>query len=300
MKIKLLLIISICITASCTTPKKNPKKSKLQNIIDERIAEIELGRNMAGRLLQFYGSYKNEKLLKYINTVGLHVAKFSDDPERRFFFELLDTDIINAFACPGGYILITKGTLKNIKDESELAAILGHEIAHVTKKHLFNTIIKQQKDGISKKTTQKMSHKKDSQIFSRTRIEQTEKSHAGQVFARYFSGATGLSVSLLKAAKQGIDIILSKGLAKSLEYEADSVGVQYAVRAGYSPFALKKFLKRIANKNKKKNLELITKTHPKPQMRQKKLTMLLKKIDAKKIVGAKGKKRYSKAKKLLK
>ena len=95
---------------------------------------------MAGRLLQYYGHYDNEELIKYINEVGLYVSANSDFPDRRYMFDIINTEEINAFACPGGYILISKGALRHAENEAELAHVLAHEIAHVGKKHMFDRL----------------------------------------------------------------------------------------------------------------------------------------------------------------
>ena len=118
----------------------SPGEKKRQQLLERYRAEVEIGRNMAGRLLQYYGTSGDEDLIYYVNQVGNYVASFSPDQNRRYMFGILDSDIVNAYACPGGYILITLGTLKMIQNEAELAMILGHEIAHIAKGHMFNTL----------------------------------------------------------------------------------------------------------------------------------------------------------------
>ncbi len=262
--------------------------------VDEYKSEVELGRNMAGRLLQYYGIYGDEDLIDYINTVGNYVANASDYKDRRFMFTILDSPIVNAFACPGGYILITRGTILAAKNEAELAAILGHEITHVGKRHVYTTLI-----NLDEKSRNKLSNeidknqKTDSILKVRQRISSNANSEAGALLARYLSGSTGSSLSLLQAAKAGMSIILDKGLDKSLEFEADDLGVKLAVRAGYSPMAMENFLNRL-KEAKKKELSMLEKTHPKIEDRATAVLATLQKIQAQDIIGADGENRFLK------
>ena len=84
--------------------------------------------------------FKIAALTKYVSLVGNVLAKASSRPDLKWEFIVLDTDGVNAFAAPGGLVHITKGALGLIKTESELAGVLGHEIAHITKKHTVNSI----------------------------------------------------------------------------------------------------------------------------------------------------------------
>ena len=81
-------------------------------------------------------------MTKYVSLVGNVLAKASSRPDLKWEFIVLDTDGVNAFAAPGGLVHITKGALGLIKSEAELAGVLGHEIAHITKKHTVNAIKK--------------------------------------------------------------------------------------------------------------------------------------------------------------
>ena len=87
-----------------------------------------------------FGVVQDAALTKYVSLVGNVLAKASSRPDLKWEFIVLDTDGVNAFAAPGGLVHITKGALGLIKTESELAGVLGHEIAHITKKHTVNSI----------------------------------------------------------------------------------------------------------------------------------------------------------------
>lgn len=279
---------------------------KEQEKVDEFKAEVELGRNMAGRLLQFYGVVENESVLTYINTIGRKVADSGDFPDRNYMFNILDTPAINAFACPGGYILITLGSIKNARSEAELAMVLGHEIAHVGKKHMMLTLkamSDKEREEEAKKVDDKAKLSDDPLVITRKRPSQDTDSSAGLVLARYLSGSAGASFSVLQAAKAGMNVILEKGLDKELEFEADQEGVRYAIRAGYEPQGLMTFLTRLEETKKEKNkvdTSILEKTHPKISDRKSHIEALLAKLSAKDIVGAEGKDRFAEKVKNLK
>src|SRR3989338_3678250 len=103
---------------------------------DDVEAEIIFGREVAARILGRYKLYEDKNLARYINMVGRSAAQYANRPEIEFRFAILNTDIVNAFAAPGGYIFITKGALRLMEDEAELAGVLAHEVAHVSERHI--------------------------------------------------------------------------------------------------------------------------------------------------------------------
>ena len=284
--------------SACTTSSSSDKRLLTEDerrSIDEYRSEVELGRDMAGRLLQFYGTYNDEELMRYVNDVGLFLTSFSDYKDRRYMFTVLDTKIVNAFACPGGYILITRGTLLALKNEAELAGVLGHEIIHVGKKHIFTTLMNLDPTERSKFVEEvDKGLSTDIATRDRRRVSSSYTSDTGAWLARYMSGSAGAGITLLQAAKAGMLIILDKGLDQKLEYEADEMGVQLAVRAGYDPFALENFLKRLNDPSQKVDTKMLEKTHPKLLDRVAAIDKTLSKIQAQDIVAASGEQRFLK------
>src|SRR3954462_5154693 len=102
--------------------------------------ERRLGEQVSGKLRDRFGVYQDEKVTKYVTLVGTVLAQNSKRPSLDWQFIVLDTDGVNAYATPGGLVHITKGLLGLMKNESELAGVLGHEITHVTEKHTVNAI----------------------------------------------------------------------------------------------------------------------------------------------------------------
>ena len=308
-KVSTSLLSAVLIISGCSSSEKTDQSSQTeisnlskedQRKVDSYRAEVFIGRNMAGRLLQFYGVTDNTPLIEYINKVGNYVAAYSDFPDRRYMFQVIDSPEINAFACPGGYILITTGTLKFAKNEAELAAILGHEIAHVGLRHMFNTIkemdekeLEATADAIDKNT------KIDEELQARKRPD-ADESEFGNIVARYLTGGTS-GVSIVKAASAGMEVMLHKGLDKKYEYEADREGVKYAINAGYAPYALAAFLSRLEKyKAKSGASDGFSKTHPSPKNRIRNIAKKLEEMDARNIAGAYGSERYMEQKSTIK
>jgi predicted Zn-dependent protease len=298
----LLILVLLLIQACSFWSKENPDAEPTsltqseQLILDDYKAEVEVGRNMAGRLLTFYGEYQDKSLKNYVNTVGSYVAKSGDYPDRRYMFGILDSDSVNAFACPGGYILVTRGVIEAAANEAELAAILGHETAHVGKKHMFNALRSMSKDQVERAQAEASARKRPDK-FSRARLRpEPDVNDSGSALAKLMTTASGAGMGILQAAKAGMSLLLEKGLDKDLEFEADREGVRYAIRAGYEPRALDRFLERLsANKKKNNDKTVMDVTHPSIPDRRKVIADALNRLGADQIVGAIGKERFDTA-----
>lgn len=205
--------------------------------------EITLGEAVAVEAFsRFGGEYPNQAWTRYINLVGKTVAEVSDRPTLNYHFAILNSQEQNAFAAPGGYIFITVGLLKTLKNEAELAGVLAHEIAHVTKKHMLETIRRGALLGsVSELTLTAM--KKDPEMFSNVIDEMT-------------------------------DLLFTKGLDKDKEFEADVVGVDYAYRAGYNPEGLRDYLQVLAKEEGHVESKFFT-THPSTTVRISKIDAAL-------------------------
>jgi len=202
-----------CATSKARKPDTLQQRMELAREVDE---ELNVGRQMAAALLGKVGEVKDQEALTYVNLVGQSLAKRVGRPEITFHFGILATDEINALATPGGYIFVTTGLLRMIRTESELAAILGHEIAHVNEKHMYRRLAKDRSVG------------------------------AGETIARMLArGGADVASSVSEMVNEGMDILLTHGLAKEKEFEADEAGMVYAADAGYNPTSLASFIKRL-------------------------------------------------------
>lgn len=204
--------------------------------------EVRIGRQLAGDLLGAVPLAKDAKLQRYVNEVGRWVASQSDRPDLKWYFGVLDSADVNAFALPGGYVFVTRGLVELLSSEAELAGVLGHEIAHVMLQHHLKVLKQSQMVGVASGVI-------GSQVGGR--------------------GLEGAAVQQLLG--KGAEAV-ARGLDKSAEFEADRVGVVLATRAGYSPYGLPVALQKIAQRNPRDaSLALLFKTHPLPQERLAKL-----------------------------
>src|SRR5688572_27100179 len=98
--------------------------------------EIAMGREMAPQFeREFGGLYPDEQVQRYVNDVGMSLVRYAGRQDLPWQFRVIESDQINAFALPGGFVYITSGLLSNLENEAQLASILGHEIGHVTERH---------------------------------------------------------------------------------------------------------------------------------------------------------------------
>jgi len=299
------IVLALCgLELACTKTEQpaepiGPKLTEQQQkVLDDYRQEIEVGRNMAGRLLGYYGVIEDERVVGYVNQVGTYVASYSDAPERRYMFAILKHESVNAFACPGGYILITMGALRQAKNEAELASVLGHEVAHVGKRHMYDALKKMKEKELEEAAKVKVTNGPMQEALAFRERPVAEASSSGSRLAEYLTGKTGGGLNILAAAQAGMNLMTGKGLDKTVEFEADQEGVRYAIRAGYEPKAMLTYLRRLEAKSEKKvkNLE---KTHPSMADRHKRILGVLKSMNADEIIGASGEERFSKVKKFF-
>ena len=111
--------------------------------LDSPKAEREVGYKTAARILGSTPLVNDQELTRYVNLVGKALAANSPGQSYNWTFGIIQTEDINAFAAPGGYIFVTKGLLRQLTNEDQLAAVLAHEIAHVRFKH-YTTVAKKQ------------------------------------------------------------------------------------------------------------------------------------------------------------
>jgi predicted Zn-dependent protease len=205
--------------------------------------EIEIGREIAGRTLGAAPLVNDPELQAYVNSVGRWIASQAERPDLPWRFGVIDNGAINAFAAPGGFILITRGLYEILDTESQLAGVLGHEIGHVVKRH--HIAVMQKSAGVS--------------AFAQ-----------GLQAVAQARGAARQEV-LNRVIGTGAEIF-ARGLDKEAEYEADQVGVILAARAGYSPYGLIEVLHKFAARGgSDSSLALLFETHPSSNERLQKL-----------------------------
>jgi predicted Zn-dependent protease len=200
--------------------------------------EYYVGRAVAARILTKYPLYQNAKVTEYVNEVGQTVARKSTRPQtfRGYHFAVLDTEEINAFACPGGTIFITRGLLTTCASEDQLAAVLAHEVSHVANK-----------DGVN----------------SISKARWTEVWTAmGAEAARQYGGVAGNLVTLFEGSIDDVfKTVVVNGYSRTAEEAADAGAVATMTKAGYDPKALTAMLDKMMAKEKGGSGGIF-KTHP--------------------------------------
>ncbi len=121
----------------------NPATGRSQLMLISEAQEAALGREADPQIVAQYGLYDDPLIQDYVQALGEDLAAKSERPDLPWSFKVLDDPLVNAFALPGGYIYVTRGILAHFDSEAELAAVLGHEIGHVTARHSANQMSKQ-------------------------------------------------------------------------------------------------------------------------------------------------------------
>ena len=127
--------------AACAT---NPATGRRDLMLIGEGQEIALGRQEDAKAVAAYGTYRDEALARYVESIGLALAARSERPALPWSFRLSDDAAVNAFAAPGGFIFVTRGILAHLDSEAELAMVMGHEVGHVTARHLARQLSTQQ------------------------------------------------------------------------------------------------------------------------------------------------------------
>jgi predicted Zn-dependent protease len=176
--------------------------------------EATIGQAIALQIVSRYGGVvQTPGLVRYVNLVGRAVANTCDRPGLAYHFAVLNHPSLNAFAAPGGYVFVTRGLLDAMQNEAELAAVLGHEIAHISRAHMVDVI--QRAKRINGLTQTGLSLLKNNPALFKNLIDHVTKK------------------------------ILDEGLDQDKELEADTVGEVFAARVGYDPAAYLALLARL-------------------------------------------------------
>lgn len=200
------LILAAVFAVAAASCAVNPVTGKKNLVLMSADQEIAIGRENDAKIRQEYGVYDDAGLQAYVQRIGERLAARSHRPGLVYRFTVLDSPDVNAFALPGGYIYITRGILAYLNSEAELAAVLGHEIGHVTARHS---------------------------------VRQYTATFAANI------SATIMSVFVPElgnqAGQQLLNVIggaLLSGYGRDHELEADRLGAEYLAHTGYDPDAI--------------------------------------------------------------
>lgn len=199
--------------------------------------EIELGLAISNRIRARYGVAQDREVTRYMSLVGATVAQKSGRPGIPWQWIVLDSNVVNAFAAPGGYVHVTRGALAVIDSEAELAGVLAHEAAHITRRHTLKALQKSM----------------------------------GMELAQNKASFTVGSALFEAVADQAAKAVLA-GFGQSEELEADQVGIEIAARVGYQAAGLTNFLGTLnALTSGSSSSSALFRSHPETDERIKKL-----------------------------
>lgn len=191
--------------------------------------EKKLGKEFYDKLAKHHLLSENTRLNEYITRIGSLILKGNRQVPFDFRFSVVDSSAINAFATPGGYIYINKGLINAAENEGELAGVIAHEIGHANARHIASIIKKSQKIGIA--------------------------TLAAILAGAFLSGGGEATAAIASFSLAGAASLNLK-YSREHEEEADRLGMEYLVGAGYYPSAMVDFLKIV------KRYEFISKSMP--------------------------------------
>ena len=195
--------------------KAEDEKKQLDELTVSDDEEQKIGAEVSGKIRERFGVVQDGAVTKYVTLVGTLLAQETDRPKLPWTFIVLDTDGVNAFAAPGGYVHITRGALGLIENEAQLAGVLGHEIGHVAHKHAINAIRKNKAVELGTNTALK-----------------------------------DRSALLDRVAQATYGSVIENAYDRGDELDADAMGVKLSGKLGYAPAALGDFLTRLDDRNK--------------------------------------------------
>jgi predicted Zn-dependent protease len=233
MKKQLILIwlsASLLISNSCAV---NPVTGKKQIVLMSESQEIAMGAAADPEIVAQYGRYEDKILQDFITQKGNEMAAISHRPDLKYEFKIVDSEVLNAFAVPGGYVYFTRGIMAHFNNEAEFAGVLGHEIGHITARHS---------------------------------VSQQSKAILGQV------GLIGSMILVPQVAEfaeplsEGLGLLFLK-FGRDAERQSDELGVEYSSKIGYDAKEMAGFfntLERQSSGSESAELPDFLSTHPNP------------------------------------
>ena len=239
----LMLVMGIATAGFLSSCATNPVTGRQQVVLMSEEQEIAMGREADPQIVAEYGLYPDSAIQRFIRTRGQQMATLSHRPNLNWTFRVLDSDVINAFATPGGFVYFTRGIMAHMNDEAQFAGVLGHEIGHVTARH-----------SVSQQTRATLSQ-------------------VGLIAAMI---AKPELAQFAEQASQGLQLMMLS-YSRDAERESDELGVEYSSKAGYDAREMAKFFQTLARKSASQSASTLPEflsTHPDPGNRYTKVTQL--------------------------
>ena len=208
----------------------NPATGKTDFVLMSEAQEVALGRKYHAQVIKQYGRYEDKALQAYVRRIGRKLAAHSHRKNLIYRFTVLDSKAINAFALPGGYIYVNRGLLAYLDSEAELAAVLAHEIGHVTARHS---------------------------------VRQYTAAVTTGLLGAIIAARTGTQAASDLSRALGAAIV--RGYGREHELEADRLGAEYLARSGYDPEAMIAVI-RVLKAQEEYEKKLAREEHRKPNV----------------------------------
>jgi predicted Zn-dependent protease len=228
----LLLALAFCFS----TCAKNPVTGKKQLVLMSEAQEIAMGQEADPQIIAQYGLYEDSSLQRFITEKGKAMGAISHRPNLDYYFRVVDSDVLNAFAVPGGYVYFTRGIMAHFNNEAEFAGVLGHEIGHITARHTVQQQTRQMLGSI------------------------------GLIAGIIIKPELG---RFAEQASQGLGLLFLK-YGRDAERQSDQLGVEYSTKIRYDARYMAGFfntLKRQSEASGQEELPDFLSTHPNPDDR---------------------------------
>lgn len=212
---------------------KNPVTGNRQLVLMSEAQEIEMGKSADPQIIQQFGLYPDKGLQDFITDKGKKMAAISHRPNIEYHFRVVDSDVLNAFAVPGGYVYFTRGIMAHFNNEAEFAGVLGHEIGHIAARHS---------------------------------VEQQRNQMLGQLGVIASVIIAPELGQFAESAMQGVGLLLLK-FGRDAERESDRLGVEYSSKIGYDAQEMAGFFQTLQRKSEasgSQELPGFLSTHPNP------------------------------------
>ena len=256
--LNILLLLSFVFMIGCAV---HPVTGKKEIRLLSTGQEVALGKETAQQVVNEFGVYDDPELHEYINEVGQKLVDVCERTEIAYYFTVLDTPMVNAFAAPGGFIFVTRGILKELDDEAELAGVMGHEIGHVVYRH---------------------------------GAKRFEKAFGYSAIVLIGEILTKRDLSQLRQYTDFFFSLMLLGYSRKNEFEADNSGVRYSLAAGYDPRAMVDFFEKLKAMEKKPptKFETLFRSHPPTADRIERAQLYLEQVELEKAELMRNRKRF--------
>lgn len=223
---------------------RNPVTGKKQVVLMSEAQEIAMGKEADPQIIAQFGLYEDKALQEFITQKGKQLAAISHRPNLAYEFKIVDSDVLNAFAIPGGYVYFTRGIMAHFNNEAQFAGVLGHETGHITARHS----VAQQRNA----------------LFGQLGII------AGVIINPNLA-------QFAQTASQGLGLLFLK-FGRDAERQADQLGVEYSSKIGYDAKEMADFFLTLERKAEgsaaSAGLPEFLSTHPNPGDRNVTVTRL--------------------------